>query len=86
MSVVEGSEEVDRPPRRTPTLCLMSTVVLGDAQHPGKLTERGVLLDLSIGACSAMHPHIAPVMGIASPPTQWHPPYTGALRVHFGPL
>ena len=58
MSVVEGSEEVERPPRRTPTLCLMSTVVLDDAQHPGKLTERGVLLDLSIGACSAMHPHM----------------------------
>ena len=35
MSVVEGSEELERPPRRTPTLCLMSTVVLGDAQHLG---------------------------------------------------
>ena len=58
MSVVEGSEEVERTPRRTPTLCLMSTVVLGDAQHPGKLPERRVLLDLSIGACSAMHPHM----------------------------
>ena len=46
MSVVEGSEEVERTPRRTPTLCLMSTVVLGDAQHPGKLHERQVLLDL----------------------------------------
>ena len=57
-SVVEGSEELERPPRRTPTLCLMSTVVLGDAQHPGKLPERRVLLDLSIGACSAMHPHM----------------------------
>ena len=42
----------------TPTLCLMSTVVLGDAQHPGKLPERRVLLDLSIGACSAMYPHM----------------------------
>ena len=58
MSVVEGSEEVERTPRRTPTLCLMSTVVLGDAQHLGKLPERRVLLDLSIGTCSAMHPHI----------------------------
>ena len=58
MSVVEGSEEVERPPRRTPTLCLMSTVVLDDAQHPGKLPERRVLLDLSIGACSAMYPHM----------------------------
>ena len=58
MSVVEGSEEVERPPRRTPTLYLMSTVVLGDAQHPGKLPERRVLLDLSIRACSAMHPHM----------------------------
>ena len=58
MSMVEGSEEVERPPRRTATLCLMSTVVLGDAQHPGKLPERRVLLDLSIGACSAMHPHM----------------------------
>ena len=58
MSVVEGSEEVERPSRRTPTLCLMSTVVLGDAQHPGKLPERRVLLDLSIGACSAMYPHM----------------------------
>ena len=58
MSVAEGSEEVERPPRRTPTLYLMSTVVLGDAQHPGKLPERRVLLDLSIGACSAMYPHM----------------------------
>ena len=58
MSVVEGSEELERPPRRTPTLCLMSTVVVGDAQHPGKLPERRVLLDLSIGACSAMYPHM----------------------------
>ena len=49
MSVLEGSEELERPPRRTPTLCLMSTVVVGDAQHPGKLPERRVLLDLSIG-------------------------------------
>ncbi len=58
MSVVEGSEELERPHRRTPTLCLMSMVVLGDAQHPGKLPERRVLLDLSIGACSTMHPDI----------------------------
>ena len=58
MSVVEGSEELERPPRRTPTLCLMSMVVVGDAQHPGKLPERRVLLDLSIGACSAMYPHM----------------------------
>ena len=50
--------ELERPPRRTPTLCLMSTVVLGEAQHPGKLPERRVLLDLSIGACSAMYPHM----------------------------
>ena len=74
MSVVEGSEEVERPPRRTPTLCLMSTVVLDDAQHPGKLPERRVLLDL--------RPAHAPVMGMTSDqPSGIHP-----IRVLYGSI
>ena len=81
MSVVEGSEEVERTPRRTPTLCLMSTVVLGDAQHPGKLPERRVLLDFSIGACRYAPAH-APVMGMTSDqPSGIHP-----IRVLYGSI
>ena len=82
MSVLEGCEELERPPRRTPTLCLMSTVVLGDAQHPGKLPERRVLLDLSIGACPSYVPAHAPVMGMTSDqPSGIHP-----IRVLYGSI
>ena len=68
MSVVEGFEEVEHPPRRTPTLCLMSMVVLGDAQHPGCLSCLNVEC-CSIRASEHMlsyAPAHASVMGMTS--------------------
>ena len=54
----EGREKVDDRRRRRPTLRAWSVSCRLDASWHRMLAPRRAMVEVSIGACSAMHPHM----------------------------